>query len=123
VIKIFKVIRFLISEEDNGVRYWFVDREDMEWGIKNHEFLEYGEHNGNLYGTKLDSVRAIIDEGKTWCRFYEPSFPPKIFRTKFFSYLTWDCISPAHSSTKLFNLRALKIKNCDSTALYICINV
>jgi guanylate kinase len=37
----------------------------MEWGIKNHEFLEYGEHNGNLYGTKLDSVRAIIDEGKT----------------------------------------------------------
>ena len=52
-------------EEDNGVRYWFVDREDMEWGIKNHEFLEYGDHNGNLYGTKLDSVRAIIDEGKT----------------------------------------------------------
>jgi guanylate kinase len=37
----------------------------MEWGIKNHEFLEYGEHNGNLYGTKLDSVRAIIDEGRT----------------------------------------------------------
>ena len=53
------------SEEDNGLRYWFVDREDMEWGIKNHEFLEYGEHNGNLYGTKLDSVRAIIDEGRT----------------------------------------------------------
>lgn len=53
------------TEEDNGVRYWFVDREDMEWGIKNHEFLEYGDHNGNLYGTKLDSVRAIIDEGKT----------------------------------------------------------
>ena len=47
------------------MRYWFVDREDMEWGIKNHEFLEYGEHNGNLYGTKLDSVRAIIDEGRT----------------------------------------------------------
>ena len=61
----FLIKYFYLTEEDNGVRYWFVDREDMEWGIKNHEFLEYGEHNGNLYGTKLDSVRAIIDEGKT----------------------------------------------------------
>lgn len=52
-------------EEDSGVRYWFVDREDMEYGIKNHEFLEYGELHGNLYGTKLDSIRAIIDDGKT----------------------------------------------------------
>jgi guanylate kinase len=37
----------------------------MEYGIKNHEFLEYGELNGNLYGTKLDSIRAIVDDGKT----------------------------------------------------------
>ena len=52
-------------EEDSGVRYWFVDREDMEMSVKAHEFLEYGELNGHLYGTKLDSIRAIIDEGKT----------------------------------------------------------
>ena len=30
-------------EEDSGMRYWFVDREDMEYSIRNHEFLEYGE--------------------------------------------------------------------------------
>ena len=65
ILQWFLIKYFYLTEEDNGVRYWFVDREDMEWGIKNHEFLEYGEHNGNLYGTKLDSVRAIIDEGKT----------------------------------------------------------
>jgi len=53
------------SEEDSGMRYWFVDREDMEYSIRNHEFLEYGELKGNLYGTRLDSVRAIIDEGRT----------------------------------------------------------
>jgi len=52
-------------EEDSGIRYWFCDREDMEYSIKQHEFLEYGEFNGNLYGTKLDSVRAMIDEGRT----------------------------------------------------------
>ena len=31
------------AEEDSGMRYWFVDREDMEYSIRNHEFLEYGE--------------------------------------------------------------------------------
>ena len=43
----------------------FVDREDMEFAIKNHEFLEYGEHGANLYGTRYDSIQAIIDAGKT----------------------------------------------------------
>ena len=37
----------------------------MEYGIKNHEFLEYGEFNHHLYGTKLDSIRALIDDRKT----------------------------------------------------------
>ena len=37
----------------------------MEYGIKHHEFLEYGDFNNHLYGTKLDSIRVIIDDGKT----------------------------------------------------------
>ena len=37
----------------------------MEYGIKHHEFLEYGDFNSHLYGTKLDSIRVIIDDGKT----------------------------------------------------------
>jgi len=52
------------NEEDNGFRYWFVDREDMEISIRRHEMLEYGEHGGELYGTKLDSVREVIDTGR-----------------------------------------------------------
>jgi len=51
-------------EEDNGFRYWFVDREDMELSIRKHEMLEYGEHQGEVYGTKLDSVREIISTGR-----------------------------------------------------------
>lgn len=51
-------------EEDNGFRYWFVDREDMELSIRRHELLEYGEHQGDLYGTKLDSIREIIASGR-----------------------------------------------------------
>ncbi|XP_075211320.1 MAGUK p55 subfamily member vari isoform X2 [Lycorma delicatula] len=50
--------------EENGRSYWFVDRETMEQEIKEHKFLEYGEHNGHLYGTSLDTVRDIIRQGK-----------------------------------------------------------
>ncbi|XP_071448503.1 protein PALS2 [Hetaerina americana] len=50
--------------EENGRSYWFMDREEMESDIREHGFLEYGEHNGHLYGTKLDSIRQIIRQGK-----------------------------------------------------------
>ncbi|XP_037976786.2 protein PALS2 isoform X1 [Plutella xylostella] len=50
--------------EENGLSYWFVSREEMERDAHAGRFLEYGEHNGHLYGTHLDSIRAIIKEGK-----------------------------------------------------------
>lgn len=50
--------------EENGKNYWFVDRETMEMEIREHKFLEYGEHNGHLYGTSLDTIRDVIHEGK-----------------------------------------------------------
>lgn len=34
----------------------------MEEDIKHHKFLEYGEYNGNLYGTHLDSIRDVIKQ-------------------------------------------------------------
>lgn len=50
--------------EENGVSYWFMDREEMEEAIKQNEFLEYGEHNGNLYGTHLQSIKDVINSGR-----------------------------------------------------------
>nr|CAG4637672.1 EOG090X032R [Chydorus sphaericus] len=50
--------------EEDGMGYWFVSREEMEHDIRDHQFLECGEHNGQLYGTKLDSIRTIIRQGK-----------------------------------------------------------
>lgn len=49
--------------EENGKGYWFIDREDFEDEVRVNNFLEYGEHNGNLYGTHLDSIRNVIKEG------------------------------------------------------------
>lgn len=50
--------------EDNGKCYWFVDRETMENDIRHHKYLEYGEHKGHIYGTTLDSIREVINDGK-----------------------------------------------------------
>lgn len=50
--------------EENGQNYWFTSREQMEHDIREHKFLEYGENGGNLYGTNLDSIRDVINQGK-----------------------------------------------------------
>lgn len=50
--------------EEDGMGYWFVSRDEMEHDVRDHQFLEFGEHSGHLYGTKLDSIRAVIRQGK-----------------------------------------------------------
>ncbi|CAG9858949.1 unnamed protein product [Phyllotreta striolata] len=50
--------------EEAGQSYWFADREKMDEDIRNHKFLEYGEYNGHIYGTHLDSIRDVIRQGK-----------------------------------------------------------
>lgn len=50
--------------EEDGVHYHFVTRERMEEDIIEGKYLEYGEYDGALYGTKLDSIREVIGQGK-----------------------------------------------------------
>lgn len=40
--------------------YTFVSRVDFEEGIRQNKFLEFGEKDGNLYGTSVESVRQVI---------------------------------------------------------------
>nr|KAG5702402.1 hypothetical protein BaRGS_027489 [Batillaria attramentaria] len=44
--------------------YYFEDRLTMEADIMNGKYLEYGDFNGNLYGTRLDTVKDVIASGK-----------------------------------------------------------
>ena len=50
--------------EEDGIHYHFVTRERMEEDIIEGKYLEYGEYDGALYGTKLDSIREIIGSGR-----------------------------------------------------------
>lgn len=44
--------------------YSFMSRGEMECDIKNARFLEHGEYDGNLYGTKINSIHEVIETGK-----------------------------------------------------------
>uniref|UniRef100_A0A8C1D5X6 MAGUK p55 scaffold protein 4 n=1 Tax=Cyprinus carpio carpio TaxID=630221 RepID=A0A8C1D5X6_CYPCA len=50
--------------EKNGREYHFVTKEVFAYMVVNHKFLEYGEHNGHMYGTSLDSFQDVLDNGK-----------------------------------------------------------
>ena len=50
--------------EVDGDGYWYIGRETMEIDIDDNRYLEYGEFDGNLYGTKFDSIRRVIKSGR-----------------------------------------------------------
>ncbi|NXQ13321.1 MPP2 protein, partial [Peucedramus taeniatus] len=52
------------ESERDGQGYRFVSRGEMEADIKAGRYLEHGEYEGNLYGTRIDSIRAVVDAGK-----------------------------------------------------------
>ncbi|KAG9478014.1 hypothetical protein GDO78_013153 [Eleutherodactylus coqui] len=51
--------------EMDGQDYHFVSsREQMEKDIQENKFIEAGQFNDNLYGTSIQSVRAVAERGK-----------------------------------------------------------
>uniref|UniRef100_A0A673WHP7 MAGUK p55 scaffold protein 2b n=1 Tax=Salmo trutta TaxID=8032 RepID=A0A673WHP7_SALTR len=51
-------------DEKDGQMYSFMTRSEMDSDIKNGRFLEHGEYDGNLYGTKINSIHEVVDSGK-----------------------------------------------------------
>ncbi len=64
-------IRFSVSAttrskragEQDGVNYYFLDREDFETKILTGGFIEHEFFFGNYYGTLLDKTYNVIDSG------------------------------------------------------------
>ncbi|XP_072927722.1 MAGUK p55 subfamily member 2b isoform X4 [Hemitrygon akajei] len=52
------------EDENDGHIYAFVSRAEMESDIKGGRYLEHGEYEGNLYGTKIDSIHEVVESGK-----------------------------------------------------------
>ncbi|KPM02349.1 MAGUK p55 subfamily member 6-like protein [Sarcoptes scabiei] len=52
------------GDEIDGKNYFFISREQMEKDIVEGKYLEYGEYQGHLYGTKLETMRHVIRSGR-----------------------------------------------------------
>ena len=58
--------------EEDGKNYLFVSAEDMLADIEAKKYLEYGTHQGAMYGTKLDTIRDNLNQGLTAILDVEP---------------------------------------------------
>ncbi|XP_041111889.1 disks large homolog 3-like isoform X2 [Polyodon spathula] len=52
------------TELDGQDYHFVVSREQMEKDIQDNKFIEAGQFNENLYGTSIQSVRAVAERGK-----------------------------------------------------------
>jgi hypothetical protein len=50
--------------EEHGVHYWFVEKDEMEHMIKEGKFVELVTLFGNTYGTSMESIDRVTEQGK-----------------------------------------------------------
>ncbi|MDI6733646.1 MAG: guanylate kinase [Planctomycetota bacterium] len=50
--------------EKHGKDYFFLTKKEFKDGIKRGKFVEFTTLFGNYYGTPVESLRAVFDEGK-----------------------------------------------------------
>jgi guanylate kinase len=52
------------SGEVDGRDYIFTTRDTMEKLVNEGRFVEHGEFQGNLYGTSIDTIKAVVESGR-----------------------------------------------------------
>ncbi|KAF1573717.1 UNVERIFIED_CONTAM: MAGUK p55 subfamily member 2, partial [Eudyptes robustus] len=95
------------ESEKDGHGYRFVSRGEMEVDIKAGRYLEHGEYEGNLYGTKIDSIRAVVEAGKMCILDVNPQ-AVKVLRTaEFVPYVVF-IEAPGPETLRAMNRAALE---------------
>ncbi|KAK3557262.1 hypothetical protein QTP70_026083 [Hemibagrus guttatus] len=72
------------KDEENGKNYYFVSHDQMMQDISNNEYLEYGSHEDAMYGTRLETIRKIHEQGMISILDVEPQ-ALKVLRTAEFA--------------------------------------
>ncbi|XP_064030276.1 MAGUK p55 subfamily member 2 isoform X3 [Pogoniulus pusillus] len=95
------------ESEKDGHGYRFVSRGEMEADIRAGRYLEHGEYEGNLYGTKIDSIRAVVEAGKMCILDVNPQ-AVKVLRTaEFVPYVVF-IEAPGPETLRAMNRAALE---------------
>lgn len=59
------------NEVDGQDYHFVVSREQMEKDIQDNKFIEAGQFNDNLYGTSIQSVRAVAERVSVRCHSWD----------------------------------------------------
>ncbi|XP_067167976.1 MAGUK p55 subfamily member 2 isoform X4 [Apteryx mantelli] len=95
------------ASERDGHGYRFVSRGEMEADIRAGRYLEHGEYEGNLYGTRIDSIRAVVQAGKMCILDVNPQ-AVKVLRTaEFVPYVVF-IEAPDYETLRAMNRAALE---------------
>uniref|UniRef100_A0A673B6P7 55 kDa erythrocyte membrane protein n=1 Tax=Sphaeramia orbicularis TaxID=375764 RepID=A0A673B6P7_9TELE len=74
------------KDEEDGQEYYFISNEAMTKCISGNELLEYGSFQGNMFGTKTETIHKIHEQGKIAVLDIEPQ-TLKVVRTADFAPL------------------------------------
>ncbi|XP_070991519.1 55 kDa erythrocyte membrane protein-like [Oncorhynchus clarkii lewisi] len=86
------------KDEENGQEYYFISNDAMTKCITGNELLEYGSFQGFMFGTKIETIQKIHEQGKIAVLDVEPQ-TLKLLRTADFAPLVV-FIAPTNSATQ-----------------------
>ncbi|XP_064837311.1 55 kDa erythrocyte membrane protein-like [Oncorhynchus masou masou] len=86
------------KDEENGQEYYFISNDAMTKCITGNELLEYGSFQGFMFGTKMETIQKIHEQGKIALLDVEPQ-TLKLLRTADFAPLVV-FIAPTNSATQ-----------------------
>uniref|UniRef100_A0A8C4I6C0 55 kDa erythrocyte membrane protein n=1 Tax=Dicentrarchus labrax TaxID=13489 RepID=A0A8C4I6C0_DICLA len=94
------------KDEENGQGYYFISNEAMTKCISGNELLEYGSFQGNMFGTKIETIQKIHEQGKIALLDIEPQ-TLKVLRTADFAPLVV-FIAPTNTAAQTENLQMIQ---------------
>ena len=104
--------------EQNGIDYFFVDETSFKKLIDKNAFLEWVVFNGNYYGTSLEVINQILDQGKNVLLEIDVEGVRKILASNFNDFLTIFLLPPSlEELEKRLNKRKTETKELIATRL------
>ncbi|XP_056140719.1 55 kDa erythrocyte membrane protein [Lampris incognitus] len=103
-------------DEENGQDYYFISNEAMTKCISGNELLEYGSFQGNMFGTKIETIQKIHEQGKIALLDVEPQ-TLKLLRTAEYAPLMI-FIAPTNTAAQTESLQMIQKESDAILATY-----
>ncbi|KAM6427219.1 55 kDa erythrocyte membrane protein [Liasis olivaceus] len=94
------------KNEEDGKNYHFVSTEDMTKDISANEFLEFGSHQGYMFGTKFETLHKIHQQGKIAILDIEPQTLKIIHTAEFSPFIVF--VAPPNKADQMETLQQLQ---------------